>query len=195
MIRMGRCPPSCRVVSRGSAQSRTPINVKLGDLLHKPVRIRLYCKTVGWGIEVHLLSRRTVLPPTMMASLCARVAKTRCRDCLLDTHAECPVLAAIFPAQTHKVIISKGLFLSSALSCNCYCTWEIINDQIESTFPCLVCSSVHTSIPQHFSLRTTQCSQRHSWKPSSFGEGGFLRNLYLLFHLTSWLLTTFQVDI
>jgi hypothetical protein len=46
----------------------------------------------------------------MMASLCARVAKTRCRDCLLDTHAECPVLAAIFPAQTQKVILSKGLF-------------------------------------------------------------------------------------
>jgi hypothetical protein len=44
------------------------------------------------------LSRRTVHPPTMTASLLARSAKTRWRLAALLTHALCPAAVAILPS-------------------------------------------------------------------------------------------------
>jgi hypothetical protein len=59
----------------------------------------------GERFQESILSRRTVFPPTITASLCARVLNTRARESSPDTHAACPLLAAIFP--TKKMMVGK----------------------------------------------------------------------------------------
>lgn len=45
-----------------------------------------------------MAQRRTVLPPTIMASDLARASKTRLRESGQDTHEEWPLLQAILPS-------------------------------------------------------------------------------------------------
>mmetsp|Transcript_72 Transcript_72/g.163 ORF Transcript_72/g.163 Transcript_72/m.163 type:complete len:215 (+) Transcript_72:449-1093(+) len=68
------------------------------------LRVRLITTRMGRWPPSRLVvscgpSLRTVLPPTMMASLMARIANTRWREAPQETQAECPVLQAILPSR------------------------------------------------------------------------------------------------
>lgn len=58
----------------------------------------------------YIPSRRTVFPPTIMASLLPRNSNTLCLESLLLTHDASPLLAAIFPDRIEVRYTNKESF-------------------------------------------------------------------------------------